>query len=159
MVGGRKDKRVTQKQLDEPAPLRHYRTVNTSFSIRTAAWALVACALCSCEDPDALQRVLQKNAELREEIRSQKAKIDEYNAVIQAAKQETDNLEERRRTLEQDIDKAEEQLTALYAEDNKLLDEIKDTHVRALELQSRLEALRDRFKSMQQEVAQPSQAQ
>ena len=159
MVGGRKDKRVTQKQLDEPAPLRHYRTVNTSFFIRTAAWALVACVLCSCEDPDALQRVLQKNAELREEIRSQKAKIDEYNAVIQAAKQETDNLEERRRTLEQDIDKAEEQLTALYAEDNKLLDEIKDTHVRALELQSRLEALRDRFKSMQQEVAQTSQAQ
>ena len=150
---------MTQKQLDEPAPLRHYRTVNTSFFIRTAAWALVACVLCSCEDPDALQRVLQKNAELREEIRSQKAKIDEYNAVIQAAKQETDNLEERRRTLEQDIDKAEEQLTALYAEDNKLLDEIKDTHVRALELQSRLEALRDRFKSMQQEVAQTSQAQ
>lgn len=159
MARRRKDKRVTQKQLDEAAPVRHYRTVNTSFSIRTAACALVACALCSCEDPDALQRVLQKNAELREEIRTQKAKIDEFNAVIQSAKQETDNLDERRRTLEQEIDKAEEQLTALYAEDNKLLDEIKDTHVRALELQSRLEALRDRFKSMQQEVAQTSQAQ
>ena len=105
-----------------------------------------------------MQRVLQKNAELREEIRTQKDKINEYNAVIRDAEQESADLDERRRILEQEIDAAEKQLTALYAEDNKLLDEVKDTHVRVLELESRLEALQDRFKAMQ-EAVQPSQAQ
>ncbi|MGN1309445.1 MAG: hypothetical protein ACI4XO_06350, partial [Akkermansia sp.] len=66
--------------------------------------------------------------------------------------------DERRRILEQEIDAAEKQLTALYAEDNKLLDEVKDTHVRVLELESRSEALQDRFKALQ-EAVQPSQAQ
>lgn len=105
-----------------------------------------------------MQRVLQKNAELREEIRTQKDKINEYNAVIRDAEQEAADLDERRRILEQEIDAAEKQLTALYAEDNKLLDEVKDTHVRVLELESRSEALQDRFKAMQ-EAVQPSQAQ
>lgn len=153
-----KDKRVTQKPLDEPAPLRHYRSVNTSFFLRAAVLLPIACSLSSCEDPDALQRVLQKNAELREEIRTQKDKINEYNAVIRDAEQEAADLDERRRILEQEIDAAEKQLTALYAEDNKLLDEVKDTHVRVLELESRSEALQDRFKAMQ-EAVQPSQAQ
>lgn len=153
-----KDKRVTQKPLDEPAPLRHYRNVNTSFFLRAAVLLPIACSLSSCEDPDALQRVLQKNAELREEIRTQKDKINEYNAVIRDAEQEAADLDERRRILEQEIDAAEKQLTALYAEDNKLLDEVKDTHVRVLELESRSEALQDRFKAMQ-EAVQPSQAQ
>ena len=149
---------MTQKPLDEPAPLRHYRSVNTSFFLRAAVLLPIACSLSSCEDPDALQRVLQKNAELREEIRTQKDKINEYNAVIRDAEQESADLDERRRILEQEIDAAEKQLTALYAEDNKLLDEVKDTHVRVLELESRLEALQDRFKAMQ-EAVQPSQAQ
>lgn len=105
-----------------------------------------------------MQRVLQKNAELREEIRTQKDKINEYNAVIRDAEQESADLDERRRILEQEIDAAEKQLTALYAEDNKLLDEVKDTHVRVLELESRSEALQDRFKALQ-EAVQPSQAQ
>lgn len=105
-----------------------------------------------------MQRVLQKNAELREEIRTQKDKINEYNAVIRDAEQEAADLDERRRILEQEIDAAEKQLTALYAEDNKLLDEVKDTHVRVLELESRSEALQDRFKALQ-EAVQPSQAQ
>ena len=105
-----------------------------------------------------MQRVLQKNAELREEIRTQQDKINEYNAVIRDAEQEAADLDERRRILEQEIDAAEKQLTALYAEDNKLLDEVKDTHVRVLELESRSEALQDRFKAMQ-EAVQPSQAQ
>lgn len=153
-----KDKRVTQKPLDEPAPLRHYRSVNTSFFLRAAVLLPIACSLSSCEDPDALQRVLQKNAELREEIRTQKDKINEYNAVIRDAEQESADLDERRRILEQEIDAAEKQLTALYAEDNKLLDEVKDTHVRVLELESRSEALQDRFKALQ-EAVQPSQAQ
>ena len=153
-----KDKRVTQKPLDEPAPLRHYRSVNTSFFLRAAVLLPIACSLSSCEDPDALQRVLQKNAELREEIRTQQDKINEYNAVIRDAEQEAADLDERRRILEQEIDAAEKQLTALYAEDNKLLDEVKDTHVRVLELESRSEALQDRFKAMQ-EAVQPSQAQ
>ena len=149
---------MTQKPLDEPAPLRHYRSVNTSFFLRAAVLLPIACSLSSCEDPDALQRVLQKNAELREEIRTQKDKINEYNAVIRDAEQEAADLDERRRILEQEIDAAEKQLTALYAEDNKLLDEVKDTHVRVLELESRLEALQDRFKALQ-EAVQPSQAQ
>lgn len=149
---------MTQKPLDEPAPLRHYRSVNTSFFLRAAVLLPIACSLSSCEDPDALQRVLQKNAELREEIRTQKDKINEYNAVIRDAEQEAADLDERRRILEQEIDAAEKQLTALYAEDNKLLDEVKDTHVRVLELESRSEALQDRFKAMQ-EAVQPSQAQ
>lgn len=153
-----KDKRVTQKPLDEPAPLRHYRSVNTSFFLRAAVLLPIACSLSSCEDPDALQRVLQKNAELRDEIRTQKDKINEYNAVIRDAEQEAADLDERRRILEQEIDAAEKQLTALYAEDNKLLDEVKDTHVRVLELESRSEALQDRFKALQ-EAVQPSQAQ
>ena len=153
-----KDKRVTQKPLDEPAPLLHYRSVNTSFFLRAAVLLPIACSLSSCEDPDALQRVLQKNAELREEIRTQQDKINEYNAVIRDAEQEAADLDERRRILEQEIDAAEKQLTALYAEDNKLLDEVKDTHVRVLELESRSEALQDRFKAMQ-EAVQPSQAQ
>ena len=105
-----------------------------------------------------MQRVLQKNAELRDEIRTQQDKINEYNAVIRDAEQEAADLDERRRILEQEIDAAEKQLTALYAEDNKLLDEVKDTHVRVLELESRSEALQDRFKAMQ-EAVQPSQAQ
>ena len=149
---------MTQKPLDEPAPLRHYRSVNTSFFLRAAVLLPIACSLSSCEDPDALQRVLQKNAELREEIRTQKDKINEYNAVIRDAEQEAADLDERRRILEQEIDAAEKQLTALYAEDNKLLDEVKDTHVRVLELESRSEALQDRFKALQ-EAVQPSQAQ
>ena len=149
---------MTQKPLDEPAPLRHYRSVNTSFFLRAAVLLPIACSLSSCEDPDALQRVLQKNAELREEIRTQQDKINEYNAVIRDAEQEAADLDERRRILEQEIDAAEKQLTALYAEDNKLLDEVKDTHVRVLELESRSEALQDRFKAMQ-EAVQPSQAQ
>ena len=153
-----KDKRVTQKPLDEPAPLRHYRSVNTSFFLRAAVLLPIACSLSSCEDPDALQRVLQKNAELRDEIRTQQDKINEYNAVIRDAEQEAADLDERRRILEQEIDAAEKQLTALYAEDNKLLDEVKDTHVRVLELESRSEALQDRFKALQ-EAVQPSQAQ
>ncbi|MGN0822107.1 MAG: hypothetical protein ACI4OX_10075 [Akkermansia sp.] len=132
--------------------------MNTSFFLRAAVLLPIACSLSSCEDPDALQRVLQKNAELRDEIRTQKDKINEYNAVIRDAEQEAADLDERRRILEQEIDSAEKQLTALYAEDNKLLDEVKDTHVRVLELESRSEALQDRFKAMQ-EAVQPSQAQ
>ncbi|MCI7699148.1 MAG: hypothetical protein MSQ05_07150 [Akkermansia sp.] len=132
--------------------------MNTSFFLRAAVLLPIACSLSSCEDPDALQRVLQKNAELRDEIRTQQDKINEYNAVIRDAEQEAADLDERRRILEQEIDAAEKQLTALYAEDNKLLDEVKDTHVRVLELESRSEALQDHFKALQ-EAVQPSQAQ
>lgn len=119
-----------------------------------AAWA-GALLLCACQpqatDPEELRQAHEKNAELRSEIQSCRELLAQWEALIQETGEDTPGLQET-------LDRKEAELASAISQQNHLKDQVKESKLRVIELQDRLDSFRDTFRTMQNEIANSSES-
>lgn len=135
---------MTQKQLDDKNNIHQDVGVNRLIStLSLSATLLTAVVASSCgphaADPDKLRTVHEQNAELRREI-------NHMQALIKHAGESTPGLDE-------EIEKKEAAIAEALNTLNRLNRKETDTKLRVIELQDRLEAFRNSFRIMQDEIA------